>query len=71
MRKDSRGAAAVLRRGVEHPSHRPQPGDVSVNGGRLPAPREGGGTGVGPCPSRSTTPAWSAGCFQVPTPFVL
>ena len=26
--QDSRGAAAVLRRGVEHPSHRPQPGDA-------------------------------------------
>ena len=46
--QDSRGAAAVLRRGVEHPSHRPQPGDVAVDGGRLPAPREGGGTGLAP-----------------------
>ena len=41
--EDSRGAAAVLRRGVEHPGDCPQPGDVAVDGGRVPAPRQGGG----------------------------
>ena len=47
---DSRGAAAVLRRGVEHPSHRPQPGDVA---GRRCATRRGARLrGTGACRRR-------------------
>ena len=42
MRKIRGGAAVGFRRGVEYPSDRPQSGDVAVDHGRVPAPRQGG-----------------------------
>ena len=42
--QDSRGSAAVLRRGVEHLGDCPKPEGVAGEGVELPAPRRGAGS---------------------------
>ena len=60
MRKVREVLRAVLRRHVEHPSHRPQLGRIAAEGGRLLAPRQDGWGRNRPLPpDRSTTPASS------------